>query len=191
MQEKTIFNFDNNGNLLPYGKSTIDIGFFYSFFVANFDNSTTRKEIFNNYIRYIEDLFALLEFDSFTQYIGGSFLTNKQNPSDIDVVNLIHFHFLHMAGEEKRKILFNNFLRRHEIGNMKSQGKSNELYNVDAFLIPIFPKNDPRSNSESLSRIKTWQNTFNTHDKDNFPRGFVQIIYDKKMLQELKKLRTK
>lgn len=184
MQKENILSFDDKGNLVPYGETSIDLEFFYSFFVSGFPDSDSRREIFRNYVRYVQDLSVLLETDSFVQYIAGSFTTNKKTPSDIDIINLVNFYYLYKAGEEKRKILFNNFIRRHEIGDMKIQGKSRELYNVDAFLIPIFPQKDPRFESESLKRIKIWQQEFGS-DNDGNPKGVVKIIFDKEMMQKL------
>lgn len=188
MEVKEDLNFDNDGNLMPYKKSVLDIESFYSMFVKDFNDSSTRSMIFKNYISYIEDLYSLTEIGTFVQYVGGSFVTNKLNPSDIDIVNLINVKLLYKIGKEKREILFNKFLSKHNIGDMRTEGKSKELYEVDAFLIPVFPKNDKRFETESLVRIKSWKQLL-SFAKNHKPTGYIQITYDKETLEKLSALK--
>jgi hypothetical protein len=48
--------FDTKGNLNPYEKITIGIDDFEQNFVNDFENSTSRRVIFEQYLRFIEDL---------------------------------------------------------------------------------------------------------------------------------------
>jgi len=77
----TTLNFDEFGNLTPY--QAIDT--LEAYFVTAFPKSTTRKRLFENYLRYIYR-FQDEVFPFFEQYINGSFVTKKENPKDIDLV---------------------------------------------------------------------------------------------------------
>jgi len=49
----TQLNFDEHGNLTPYEIIEVDLATFEAYFVTAFPNSTTRKNLFENYVRYI------------------------------------------------------------------------------------------------------------------------------------------
>jgi len=88
---KTKLNFDKFGNLTPYQAIEVDLDTLESYFVTAFPKSTTRKRLFENYLRYIYR-FQDEVFPFFEQYINGSFVTKKENPKDIDIVTkTIHF----------------------------------------------------------------------------------------------------
>lgn len=186
MKEIIKLGFDDNGNLEPHEKNVIDVETFYSFLVDKFPDSFTRKDIFLGYAKYIEDLFLTLGMDSFIQYVSGSFITNKQDPADIDVLNIINVNCLYSAGKEKRKEIFQKLFTRHEIGDKVFTGKSKEIYKVDAYLIPLFAKEDERYKSETLKRIILWQRLSLT--RKNQPSGYLKIYFNQKTRKKLVEL---
>jgi len=49
---------------------------FEEIFVTAFSQSTTRRQLFENYLGYVQDFKAMLT-PNFTQWINGSFVTKK------------------------------------------------------------------------------------------------------------------
>jgi hypothetical protein len=82
--------FDEKGNLEPYHLISMNLTTLEANFVYDFPNSNKRKILFQNLINYQLDLRNLLKM-SFIQWIDGSFVSNKLNPQDIDLVNLIGY----------------------------------------------------------------------------------------------------
>lgn len=68
--------FDSLGFLSPYSCIEIDLKVFRTNFVDDFPESDTRQLLFENYLRYNEDLQQVLDCYYF-QYVNGSFVTKK------------------------------------------------------------------------------------------------------------------
>lgn len=122
--------FDRNGNPQPPGIVNIDFAEFKLIFVDSFDNSETRKLIFNHYENYISDFKQQITFQ-FDQWLNGSYTTKKENPSDIDLVNLVG------VSEDLN-------LKKNDIRKFLTLGGSKDKYMVDGYFIPVYDKNDPR-----------------------------------------------
>lgn len=60
--------FDLQGNLFPYKILEINLQKFEEIFVTNFGNSETRKQIFQNYLLYVEKIKNEIS-DTFYQWI--------------------------------------------------------------------------------------------------------------------------
>ena len=85
--------FTDEGFIFPNEKINVDLATLKTIFVDNFPNSTTRKTLYDNYLRYIDD-FSKQITPNFTQWINGSFVTLKENPNDIDFVTFIDVDIL-------------------------------------------------------------------------------------------------
>lgn len=107
--------------------------------------SNTRRQIFAGYQNYCKD-FSEQITGTFTQWIGGSFVTSKIDPGDIDLVNLIAGH--QIATEEQAKPLL-PFL---------NENGSKEKYSVDGYWAPVFPEGHKHRNvtEEALNYWWTW-----------------------------------
>lgn len=80
--------FDERGNLQPYEKIKLTLDEFEAFFIDKFPNNNQRKQIFNNYLEFVND-FSTQVSSHFIQWINGSFVTTKEYPNDIDFVTII------------------------------------------------------------------------------------------------------
>lgn len=154
------FTFDKHGNLIPYDLHQISISELEEEFVNPFPNSTTRKDIIDGHSNYVIDLFQVLE-SNFFQWLDGSFVTQKIDPNDIDVVNFVHYSEL-----TNDKV---NLLRRFltHIGNPK------EEYMVDGFLVPVYDSADPRY-AFTQDRYNYWR-TFLGKDRESKPKGLLHL----------------
>jgi hypothetical protein len=81
--------FDELGYLSPYKVIETNLETFERIFVSNFENSDTRKKLFQNYVSYINDFKNQIS-ENFYQWIDGSFVTSKLNPNDIDIVTFLN-----------------------------------------------------------------------------------------------------
>lgn len=157
--------FDNRGHLIPYKRINVNIDEFEAFFVKQFDLTSTRSEIFKNYLKFLEDFNAEIT-TQFTQWINGSFVTQKENPKDIDFVTLIE----HDIYKQKRELIDKRFRLR----------KAKEIYQVDAYTVEIYPKNHKRHNISMIDLVY-WDNWFTKTKKNwakkNFPKGYIEINF--------------
>ena len=117
-------SFDNRGNLKPYEINIISIEEFRHTYVDAFSENERRSELFKCYQKYSDDLSKLITND-FYQWIDGSYVSNKQNPRDIDIVSILHYQDY----ESNLKILQQNF----------SSIASRTKYNVDGYIVVNYP----------------------------------------------------
>ncbi|MEN9612871.1 MAG: hypothetical protein RLZZ628_3685 [Bacteroidota bacterium] len=77
--------FDLIGHLVPYTVIETDFERFEKILVYDFPNHSSRYEILSGYKLYLEKLKQIIG-NSFFQWVDGSFVTDKLNPNDIDIV---------------------------------------------------------------------------------------------------------
>ena len=154
-----ILDFDDRGNITPYQTVELNLGDCYGAFVQNFVLSLTRRDLYENLVQYRLDVFESVGA-TFPQWLDGSFVTQKSDPEDIDLVNLIPFD---TTLDHKIESLLPYF----------TVGGSLEKYKIDAHLIPVYPKSDPRA--ENMELRKTYFKRWFGHDREGHPKGFITI----------------
>ena len=156
--------FDLIGYLSPYTVNLTTFSNFESLLVDSFPLSSSRHQIFEGYKRYTEKLTDILG-NGFYQWVDGSFVTDKMNPNDIDVVTFIESGLF--VKNEKKLI--------HLIAP-----ESKLLYGVDAAFVGVYSLNHP------LRIVTDWDITFwkdfygNTRpdtQKKQMPKGFIQLNF--------------
>jgi hypothetical protein len=156
--------FTPEGFLTPFEKINVDLATFESVFVTDFPNSETRKTLFDNYLRYL-DSFSKEITPNFMQWIDGSFVTQKENPNDIDLVTFISRKEYIDAGKN--------------IGNYLSF--SLEAEKIDAYILEIYPSETVEFTDYTLKHQNDWYkrfsktkvNSISTYNK----KGFIQLIF--------------
>ena len=158
--------FDIRGNLVPQERIELTLDEFRATFVEAFEVDSTRHEIFENYLVFIQDFQKEIS-ETFTHWINGSFVSNKPNPNDIDFVTLIE----HEIYEEKRDKIDAKF---------RLKG-AKQWYNVDAYTVELFPE----GHSKYLickSDLVYWDNWFSKTKPDwrkrKFPKGYIEMKFD-------------
>ena len=156
-----MITFDIYGNPQPEGVVNLSYNDFKEIFVADFDKSKTRLSIAKNYERYLIDFKSEIT-NNFKNWIGGSFITTKMNPNDIDVVSI----FQYTDEINKKATIILKFL---------SYGNSLENYMVDGYFVPIYSANDPRYSltTDALAYWSEWLG----HDKENRPKTIIEISF--------------
>lgn len=83
-----VLEFDTNGFLMPYSPIRADMTILEEVFVSSFPTSASRRPLFDRYVEAVDELSKLLP-DGFVQWIDGSFVSQKLNPQDIDVLTFV------------------------------------------------------------------------------------------------------
>jgi hypothetical protein len=166
-------NFDEKGNPTPYGIIETNISSLKGKYVDEFPSSITRRLIFNEYSGYIVYFFNALN-NSWIQWINGSFTTNKENPNDIDLVNLVKVDNKFILNPNKK--LFNN-------------PNSEEEYLVHSSFIPIYDSNDLRYSEVTEYLLNYWKKWFG-QDKENKPKGIIQIEITQDTIKKISNEKT-
>lgn len=160
--------FDERGNLSPYGKSEMKRSEFKEMFVDAFIETSTRYEIYNNFEKYVTEFGAEISFD-FKVWINGSFVTNKQNPGDIDIVSLLDYRI----ALERTVILQDKFLNRSSLKEFK----------IDAYVVRTYPE-DHKEYGKTRSDLLYWEHWFSNSKKNRakkrFPKGFIELTFNHK-----------
>ncbi len=124
--------------------------------------SPRRTELFENYLRYLEDLKALIG-EEFYQWINGSFVSKKLIPQDIDLVVFAPWQ------------LVNKFDK--ELKELKSP-LSLKTYGVDAYFVKVYEEHH-RDYFLFLSDKAHWLDFFGKTREDRnhhtFKKGFLEV----------------
>lgn len=114
-----MLNFDKNGYLLPYQAIETDLETLENIFVFN----EHRKQLFVYYLRWL-DSFRSRVTQEFTQFINGSFISQKEFPKDIDFVTFFDYQIYE---QEER------FLDKYWTFSLENEG-------LDSYLVKTYPK---------------------------------------------------
>ncbi|MCU0470728.1 MAG: hypothetical protein MUF58_19245 [Arcicella sp.] len=157
--------FDPQGNLFPYKVLEIDLDRFEEIFVTNFENSETRKLLFQNYLAYIEKLKNEIS-NTFYQWIDGSFVTMKLNPNDIDVVSFLN-----------HEIYENSLTQLAELQGHKLKKEQHlDCYFVKEY--PIEHKNyEIITKYDSVEWFHLFSKTRINRNGKRFSKGIIQINF--------------
>jgi len=159
-------SFDIRAYLKPYQKTELVFDEFKKYFFDSFENSTTRPDIFGNYIKYLND-FRKEVTPNFIQWVDGSFVSNKVDPNDIDFVNLIDFDIY----EKNEQIIETKF---------RKYGARNHYQRIDAYAVKVYPKGHQREKITEYDLVY-WRNWFletkNNRMKKKFPKGFIELKF--------------
>jgi hypothetical protein len=162
-----MLQFDENGHLFPYEVQDITLDEMREVFVGAFPESETRKRLFDNYLDWVFD-FQRDVFPYFTQWIDGSFVTQKLNPKDIDFVTFLDWQVYEIKEKWKELDRFWSF--------------SNEDKGLDAYFLAEFPEKH-KNYGEFHSLREGWLLRYGYTRRDEqqraHPKGFIQINFSK------------
>lgn len=157
-------NFDLRGNLQPPDIIDMTLEEFKNIFLHAFDTSTNRYEIFASYEKFLTDLQNIITV-SFTQWIDGSFISNRANPKDIDLITIVNFEIY----EQNNRIFDTRFT--------SANARATYPY-VDAYIVADYPPDHPK-HIFTTSDLAYWRNFFGktrvNRNRKQFPKGIIQI----------------
>ena len=153
------YHFDERGYLQPYAIIKIDsIEELEREFVSNFQLSSTRRYLFTGLLTYLNDFGVTLEKiryeGEWRVWLNGSFTTQKVNPNDIDLLNLVTDSPVFYQNIELFRPLFGYNATR--------------TYAVDSYFLL------QNSSDETLKLLTYWKNQFGK-DREGYPKGIVEL----------------
>ncbi|MCG6553565.1 MAG: hypothetical protein L7F77_14675 [Candidatus Magnetominusculus sp. LBB02] len=163
--------FDELGNPSPYQLIDMAIEDFHMRFVKGFKDSSTRRDVYKGYLSYVSDFYNEI-VNQWVQWIDGSFITNKSNPNDIDLVG-----FVDGGALSDRYSEINKFLTEHG---------SNDRYKVDGYYVPVYAETDERHKIVTHKYMEYWAKWFG-QDMETNPKGIVELNYNAETIDRLRK----
>lgn len=153
-------NLGENG-ALPAGIHQCTINEFRETFVDGFPTTQRRNELFIQLMSFLSDL---VKIDCFPEaFVDGSYVTNKVNPNDIDIVVFLHYSTVIsptvQAKINQLKTLYDPFL---------------DIY----FAVAVCDENksmiNPASYGSIINQRNYWRGQFG-FDREDLPKGIVLI----------------
>jgi hypothetical protein len=130
-------------------------------FVTSFPFSSTRKPILAGYLKHAAEVQAIV--GSFQEFLDGSFVTNKNDPGDVDLVVLIDGDLvdnLPSADKDKLRLLISGPITKAS-------------HFCDAYFCPVYPSHHHAFASARTTR-KYWMGEFG-FDRQDAPKGIVLV----------------
>lgn len=157
----TVLQFDKSGYLTPYDAIGTDLQTLERVFVEEFSTSVTRRRLFDAYRQYTSQIQDTLPAGVvFVQWIDGSFVTQKRDPNDIDVVTFVDFRLY-----EQYEPFFDSL---RELPYLRKT-------DVDGYYVRVYPVDHPNYRLYNLDRAD-WNFRFNT-PKPKGNKGFLELTY--------------
>jgi hypothetical protein len=159
-------SFSKSGYLIPVGKNTIGLDDFKLGFVEAFNESRTRHALYDGYLKYLGEFEKITgSLAGITQWINGSFTTNKLNPNDIDLVSFVE----------------NRIVEKYEpkLKSLTSFG-TKDILGVDGYIVRVYPV-DHLKHFRTISDKAYWNDWF-SRTKPNRRRvrhkkGYIEINF--------------
>ncbi len=147
----------NQDGVLIAGLHECNFSILKDIFVEKFETSQTRKKIFEQFVLWVKQLTQ--DYQIYEIWIDGSFVTNKVNPNDIDVVVFAH------ADDYLR--LYSQWVKLRDVGL------------IDAYLSLAICEKSEKSlcKQEYWSFVNNrnyWRGQFGFDRSDN-PKGFLVL----------------
>lgn len=147
--------FDQYGHLTPYAIIETDLSTIEQAFVKEFPESATRSAIFTEYLAYLNHLKSIIGATGFYQWMDGSFITQVQQPNDIDVITFVDWQIHRQYGSRLE------VLRTEKVdSNYGIHYPTNHKYH------PLY-----------LYEREDWIEIFGSTKDGKYPKGIIQINF--------------
>jgi hypothetical protein len=158
-----MLEFNAAGLLIPPSIINSTIEEFKQYFAID-SPENIRKNLFNNYLEYNQELKEVCGITDLKQWIDGSFVTKKARPVDLDFVNFISFEIA-----EINEIALKKFTYPESLIN----------YGLDAYIVVVYPENH-KSHFAYRANSSYWMDQFDKTkpkgERKGIPKGFLEII---------------
>jgi len=152
--------FNANG-YLEAGIYDLDHSALEEHFVTAFPHSSTRSAIFAGYSRHSSEL---MQFGiPCVEFLNGSFVSNKADPGDIDMVGFMDLDAVDALSEDQQNALLGLFA-----------GKATRATHLcDSYFVPSVPDHHPLFDKLRAQR-KYWMGEFG-YDREDRPKGILRL----------------
>lgn len=163
--EEDSYAFTETGYLTP-GFIDITMKDLKAYFAERIPDQKTRSELFQG-LHNLVAMLSELGIQNFQMWIGGSFVSVKQQPKDIDVVCLIDYNELMNVTAQSQRLLLSSDLKE----------RIRYFFHCDMYPVAVFPKESPyRAYTEN--RLMYWRGVWG-FDRKFIPRGVLNITIGK------------
>lgn len=151
----------NSKGYLEAGLHPMNIDDMEKSFVTPFPHSSTRKNILDNYKKHTDELLQIIS--DYIQFVDGSFVSNKNDPGDVDLICFIDGDVLDALPPSEQ----------NKIGALLAGKLTKASHMCDAYFCPMYPEHHP--NYEFYrSKRKYWMGEFG-FDRTDVPKGVVVV----------------
>ena len=155
----SVIEFDVHGHLKPYTIIPLTIDDFEEGFVRSFPDSERRNLAFNAFLTHLNN-FRMIVDEAFWVWVGGSFVTRKTNPSDIDFVIFLDADCYNRYEEQAK------FFRQQRYLPDKI---------IDGYFVQVYPEGHRRRNWYESDRLR-WLQDFGTNLAGR-KKGIIQLDF--------------
>jgi hypothetical protein len=155
-----ILDFNEYGLINP-GIHEMDMDDFHISFVKQFTTSQRRQLIFDSLLRFVAKMFK--DFNIYEIWIDGSYVTEKINPNDVDIVIFFSVE---------------DFIRVSKIWDVIRK----DAVNIDPYCaVAVTEENKQKLSSADINTIinkrNYWKGQFG-FDREDRPKGIINIKAD-------------
>lgn len=161
--------FNEIGNLHP-NKYEVTFAEAKAFSVDAFPESSTRLRNWNGFCNFLQ-LLIDSGLTNMQVWVDGSFVTNKQDPNDVDCVIYLKPDVANACSEKNRNILMGIF---SEKGNVVAHKE----FFTDPYMLLDVTNNPDFPYYSSLCEQKYYWENFWGHDRNNNQKGFIVLTIE-------------
>jgi hypothetical protein len=157
-----MFNFNQRGLLIPEAVIHCTIEEFENEFVTKFSIGK-RRDLFERFKLYNEDLKIACNNAELTQWIDGSYVTKNKNPLDIDIVSFIDYEIVKLNEKALKQFIYPN---------------SMDKYGIDGYVIIVYPSESKLfyiTEADKAYWLDHFGKTKPTGQRKRAPKGFLEI----------------
>jgi len=154
-------SLDAQTGYLPPGPHSATAGEIERVLVADFPASSTRRPLFDGWRVLCEAVETIVPIDA--QWIGGSFVSTKPDPADIDLVSHFDGPTVDALAPASKMLL----------RGLVAGRPSRDLHGYDSFQVLAYPNGHP-ARAEYEYAAAYWERFF-SHDRDGNSRGYVVV----------------
>ncbi|AUD05590.1 DUF6932 family protein [Spirosoma pollinicola] len=159
-----MISFNKFGYISPPGLYILTVDEFEEIFTG-MNNEPHRRGLFKSYKLYVSELLKIVE-QPFFQLIGGSFVTCKTWPQDIDIVTFVPYVF---EQNNTLKQSLRELFERYEFSSAKS--------GLHTFFSLIPDESNP-DQAKFEAHYQYWIDTFSSSiEKNTDPKGIVKLHF--------------
>ena len=164
----------NKDGVLPDGIYDCGEELLKTRFVSQFPNSSTRDMICNGFLDYRGEVNCVVE--AAIQWVDGSFVTEKLDPRDVDVITFCDYEYFSTASGNQQKAIM-------DLLNAKEGTKAE--YSTHSFFVPVCSPEHPFYSKyedvrhywrKQLGRTKTIRLPSGEIVKRSRRKGFLKMI---------------
>jgi hypothetical protein len=149
---------------LPIGRHVVTPQEFQEHFVAAFPESKTRGRLFRRWERHLEALTSVIAVEA--QWIDGSFVTSKLDPSDIDMVSVLDGPTFDALPAGLRSM----------VEGLLAGKATKAVWGLDSFAVLRYPDGSPFKAAADAAADEWHQFWQGDRGHDGSVKGYLEVI---------------